>query len=190
MEEEPKDIIVLGAIKKGAKKFDKIRSKTDIEPEELNKILEKLEERGFIRVEKKKGFLGGEKIEIHVTEKGDNELQQRIHDIDQKLNQMLQLYKLGDKKKLEEFMGNNKSDFAMMMFFGMMNMMMFSMMFSMIGASMYDYVPQDQVPPGADNQFSDAGTDGGDGGMDGGDSGDMGGGLGGGLDGGIGDIGF
>ena len=47
MEEEPTDIIVLGAIKKGTKKFDKIRSKTGIEPAELNKILEKLEERGF-----------------------------------------------------------------------------------------------------------------------------------------------
>ena len=29
MEEEPTDIIVLGAIKKGTKKFDKIRSKLD-----------------------------------------------------------------------------------------------------------------------------------------------------------------
>jgi DNA-binding HxlR family transcriptional regulator len=188
MEEEPTDIIVLGAIKKGAKKFDKIRSKTGIDPAELNQILEKLEERGFIKVEKKKGFLGGEKIELKVTEKGDNELQQRIHEMEQKWNQMLQMYKLGDKKKLQEFMGNNKSDFAMMMFFGVMNMMMFSSMFSMIGASMNDYVPPDQVPPGADNQMSDA--DPGNNGMDGSDSGDYGGGLGGGLDGGIGDIGF
>lgn len=159
MEEEPKDIIVLGAIKKGAKKFSKIRDKTGIEPEELNKILEKLEERGLIHVEKKKGFLGGEKTEMRVTEKGDNELQQRIHEMEQKWNQMVQLYKLGDKKKLDEFMGNNKSDFAMMMFFGIMNMMMFSMMFSMIGASMHDYVPADQIPPGAENQVSDAGGD-------------------------------
>jgi len=159
MEEQPNDVIVLGAIKKGAKKFNKIRDKTGISPEELNKILEKLEQRGFIRVEKKKGFLGGEKIEMSVTEKGDNELQQRIHEMEQKWNQMVQLYKLGDKKKLEEFMGNNKSDFAMMMFFGMMNMMMFSMMFSMIGAPMHDYVPADQIPPGAENQPADAGGD-------------------------------
>ena len=162
MEEEPKDIIVLGAIRNGAKKFDKIRSKTGIDPQELNKILEKLEERGLIRVEKKKGFLGGEKIELQITEKGDNEVQQRIHEMEQKWNQMTQLYKLGDKKKLEEFMGNNKSDFAMMMFFGIMNMMMFSMMFSMIGASMHSYVPPDQVPPGAENQVSDAESGGGD----------------------------
>jgi DNA-binding HxlR family transcriptional regulator len=172
MEEEPKDIIVLGAIKKGAKKFDKIRDKTGIEPEELNKILEKLEMRGFIKVEKKKGFLGGEKIELHVTDKGENEIQQRIYEMEQKWNQMVQIYKMGDKKKLEEFMWNNKSDFAMMMFFGMMNMVMFSMMFSMIGASMHDYVPPDQVPPGAENQpadtgySGDAGGDMGDGGFD------------------------
>ena len=170
MEEEPKDIIVLGAIKNGAKKFDKILSKTGISPDELNKILEKLEERGFIKVEKKKGFLGGEKIELNVTDKGNNELQQRIHEMEQKWNQMVQLYKLGDKKKLEEFMGNNKSDFAMMMFFGIMNMMMFSTMFSMIGASMNSYVPPDQVPPGAENQMSDADA----GGDAGGDMGDMG----------------
>jgi DNA-binding HxlR family transcriptional regulator len=168
MEEEPKDIIVLGAIRNGAKKFDKIKSKTGIDPQELNKILEKLEERGLIKVEKKKGFLGGEKIELQITEKGNNEVQQRIHEMEQKWNQMTQLYKMGDKKKLEEFMGNNKSDFAMMMFFGIMNMMMFSMMFSMIGASMGSYVPADQIPPGAENQMSDSESGGGDMGGDGG----------------------
>lgn len=184
MEEEPKDVIVLGAIRNGAKKFDKIRSKTGLTPEELNKILEILEQRGFIKVEKKKGFLGGEKIELHLTDKGNNEVQQRIHEMEQKWNQMVQMYKMGDKKKLEEFMGSNKSDFAMMMFFGIMNMMMFSMMFSMIGASMNSYVPADQVPPGAENQMSDADSGAG------GDMGDGGDGFGGGLDGGIGDIGF
>lgn len=184
MEEEPKDVIVLGAIKNGAKKFNKIRDKTGISPEELDKILEKLEERGFIKVEKKKGFLGGEKVELKITDKGNNELQQRIYEMEQKWTQMMQLYKIGDKKKLEEFMGTNKSDFAMMMFFGIMNMMMFSAMFSMIGATMHDYVPPDQVPPGAENQLSDSGEGSGDtdGGMDDG--------MGGGLDGGIGDIGF
>jgi hypothetical protein len=58
----------------------------------------------------------------------------------------------------------------MMMFFGIMDMMMFSMMFSMIGMTMHDYVPPDQVPPGADNQPSDVGDAGSDGGDAGGDS--------------------
>ena len=181
MEEEPRDVIVLGAIRKGAKKFDKIKNKTGIEPEELNKILEKLEERGMIRTDKKKGFFGGEKIELHLTDKGANELDHRMHELQQNWQQMVQIYKSGDKKKLEEHTEVNKSILPSMMFFGMMDMMMFSMMFSMMGAQMHNYVPQDQIPPGAENQPSDIGDGGGN--VDGGD-------MGGGLDGGIGDIGF
>lgn len=52
--DEPKDVIVLGAIKKGAKKFDKIQKMAQIDPEELNSILEKLEERKLIEVEEKR----------------------------------------------------------------------------------------------------------------------------------------
>lgn len=172
MEEEPKDVIVLGAIKKGAKKFDKIRNKTGISPEELNKILEKLEERGLIKVDKKKGFFGGEKIELQLTDKGSNELEHRMHEMHENWERMVQMYKSGDKKKLEEYMESNKSMLPMMMFFGIMDMMMFSMMFSMMGSQMHDYVPQDQIPPGAENQPGD---------IDGGDAGgDMGGDMGGG----------
>ena len=58
MEAEPKDLIVLGAIKHGIKKFDKIQKMTKIEPEELNLILEQLEKRGFIQAEEQKGWLG------------------------------------------------------------------------------------------------------------------------------------
>ena len=46
--EEPKDVIVLGAIKKGAKKFEKIQNAAQIDAEELNSILEKLEKREFM----------------------------------------------------------------------------------------------------------------------------------------------
>lgn len=57
METEPKDLIVLGAIKHGIKKFEKIQKMTKIEPEELNLILEQLEKRGFIQVKEKKDYL-------------------------------------------------------------------------------------------------------------------------------------
>lgn len=171
MEEEPKDIIVLGAIKKGAKKFDKIRNQTGIEAEELNKILEKLKQRGFIRVEKKKSFFGGEKTELFVTEKGSNELDQRIFEMNQNWDRMVQLYKSGDKQKLQDYMDSNKSFLPMMMFFGIIDMMMFTMMFSMIGAAMHSYVPPDQVPPGAESQPSDVGDGGADAGGDMGDGG-------------------
>ena len=166
MDDEPKDIIVLGAIKQGIKKFDKISRTTNVEPEELNSILEKLEEKGLIKVEEKKGWLG-KKIEIQVTEKGSNELDERIHELQTKWNQMSTLYKTGNKQGLRQFMDDNRSFLPMMMFFGVMDMMMFSMMFSMMGMSMTDYVPPESMPDNADtgmDEGMDSGMD--DGGFD------------------------
>lgn len=164
MDPEPKDVIVLGAIRRGAKKFDKIQRETKIDPEEINSILEKLEERGFIKVEEKKGWFG-KKIELSVTEKGSKEIDERIHELQEKWNQMSQIYQSGDKQKLEQVMDDNKNFLPMMMFFGIMDMMMFSMMFSMIGMAMSDYMPAESIP---DTTMDDGGIDSGmdDGGFD------------------------
>jgi DNA-binding HxlR family transcriptional regulator len=62
MESEPKDLIVLGAIKHGVKKFDKIQKMTQIDPEELNSILEQLENRGLIQAKEKKGWFPQKKV--------------------------------------------------------------------------------------------------------------------------------
>ena len=154
MNDEPKDVIVLGAIKHGFKKFEKIQRLTQIEPNELNKILEQLEERGFIKVEKKKGWLG-EKVEIKTTEKGSKEVDQRVHELQEKWNQMSLIYKTGDKEKLKQQLDENKSIFPTMMFFGVMDMMMFSMM----GMAMTDYVPAENMPEGEDPGTDDGGFD-------------------------------
>jgi len=157
---EPKDIIVLGAIQAGIKKFDKIQKITLIEPEELNSILEQLENRKFIRVVEKNGLLG-KKIEIAVTEKGSKEVDKQIHELQTKWNQMSTLYKTQDKESLKQYMDENKSFFPMMIFFGVMDMMMFSMMFSMIGMTMSNYVPAENMPEGEDRDMDkgEFGTD-------------------------------
>jgi DNA-binding HxlR family transcriptional regulator len=160
MEKEPKDIIVLGAIKHGINKFDKIQKTTQIDSNELNIILEKLESRGFIKVEEKKGWFGN-KIEVIATEKGSKEVDERVHEMQSKWNQMAILYKTGDKEKLRQSMDENKSFLPTMMFFGVMDMMMFSMMFSMMGIGMSDYVPAENMPDGG---MDDGGMD--DGGFD------------------------
>ena len=69
METEPKDVIVLGSIRRGAKKFSNIQNETKISPEELNSILEELENKKFIIVEEKKGGLG-EKLNLKLLKKG------------------------------------------------------------------------------------------------------------------------
>jgi DNA-binding HxlR family transcriptional regulator len=163
MESEPKDLIVLGAIKHGVKKFDKIQKMTQIEPEELNSILEDLEKRGFIQAVEKKGWLGM-KVEITPTEKGTKEVDERVHELQSKWEQMSVLYKSGDKEKLKQEMEKNKSFIPSMMFFGIMDMMMFSMMFSMMGMAMTDYVAPENMPDTGDGGMDDGGID--DGGFD------------------------
>jgi len=149
---EPKDIIVLGAIRAGIKKFEKIQKIRHIEPEELNSILEQLENRGCVRVEEKKGFLGI-KMELLVTEKGSKELDEQIHAVQTRWNQMSTLYKTRDKEELKKYMDESKSFFPMMIFFGVMDMALFSMMFSMMGMKISDYVPSKSLPEGWDENM-------------------------------------
>ena len=147
MNTEPNDIIALGAIQAGIKKFDKIQKMTQIEPEELNSILEQLENSMFIRVAEKSGLLG-KKIEIIITKKGSIEVDNQVHELQTKWNQMSTLYKTQDKEELKQYMDDNKSFFPMMIFFGVMNIGMFSMMFGMIGMKMSNYVPTENMPEG------------------------------------------
>ncbi|MDH3488835.1 MAG: hypothetical protein OEL56_00145 [Nitrosopumilus sp.] len=163
MNAEPKYLIVLGTIKNGIKKFDKIQKITQIESEELDSILEKLEEKEFIQVRERKGWLGT-KIEITPTDKGLKEVDERVHELQDRWNQMSLIYKTGDKEKLKQEMDDNKSLLPTMMFFGIMDMMMFSMMFSMMGMAMSEYVPADNIPDTGEGSFDDSSMD--DGGFD------------------------
>ena len=160
MDTEPKDVIVLGSIRRGKKKFSNIQNETRINPEELNSILEQLENNGFINVEEKKGLFG-KKIELKITDKGSEQLDKKIVEIQDKWKEMQSIYESGDKQKLQQKMEENKSFLPTMMFFGVMDMMMFSMMFSMMGIGMSNFVGSENMPA---ESMDDGGMD--DGGMD------------------------
>ena len=82
---------------------------------------------------------------------------------------MVTLYKTGDKKKLKEYMDERRSFFPTMMYFGIIDMMMFSMMFSMMGIGMSDFFAGDpqgmeyandgDVGNAGDGDFGDGGFD-------------------------------
>ena len=163
MEEEAKDLIILGAINNGARQFNKISKVTKIKPQELNNILEKLENHGFITVQEKKGLLG-KKIELGITEKGSREIEERVHELEGKWASMRNAYESGDKQKLQQIMKDEKSFLPTMMFFGMIDIMMFSMMFSMMGMAMSNYIPTEDMSQFDDGAVSDSGMD--DGGFD------------------------
>ncbi len=145
MNTEPKEIIVLGTIKAGINKFEQIQKIRHIDPKEVSSILEELENKGFVKVEEKKGFLGT-KIEIGITDKGYKEIEKHVHELQTKWNQMSTLHKTEDKENLKQFMDENKSLFPMMIFFGIIDVMMFSSIFDMIGIAMSDYVPAESMP--------------------------------------------
>ncbi len=164
MDEENKETVVLGIISRGVSKFGKISQESNVEPKELELILQKLENSGLIKVNEKKGLLGT-KIEINPTEEGYREFERQLKILQEKWNQLENTYKSGNKQELEQKLKEDKSFLPSMMMFGIVDMMMFSMMFSMIGASMGSFIPAEDMGgmDGAaeDMGGSDAGDDGG-----------------------------
>ena len=162
MEGKARDLIILGAINNGVNQFNKISKVTKIDPEELDDILEKLEDRGLITVQEKKGWLG-KKIELTVTEKGSMEIEERVSELQGKWDNMKNAYESGDKQQLQQIMKDEKSFLPTMMFFGIIDVMMFGMMFGMMGMAMSSYIPSEDM-----SQFDDSASgDGlGDSGMD------------------------
>ena len=81
---------------------------------------------------------------------------------------MRNAYESGDKQKLQQIMKTEKSFLPTMMFFGVIDIMMFSMMFSMMGMAMSSYIPVEDMSQFDDgvtgDGFGDSGMD--DGGFD------------------------
>ena len=156
MDEENKETVVLGIISRGVSKFDKICQDSNIEPRDLESILQKLENSGLIKVDEKKGWLGT-KIEINPTENGYKEFERQLKILQEKWNQLENTYKSGNKQELEQKLKEDKSFLSSMMMFGIIDMMMFSMMFSMIGTSMGSFIPDNDI--GGSNMGEDGGSD-------------------------------
>lgn len=168
MEQEPSDVIVLGAISRGAKKFDKISKLTKISSGELNDILQRLENRGFIILTEKKGVFGPKK-ELNLTESGSKEFEERKFELEKNWNNMMTVWKSRDKQKLQQCMDDNRSVIPSMMFLGIMDIMMFSTMMSFMGMAMSNFIPDTQMY--GDTHVSDAGHDPGSSDYTGGDMG-------------------
>ena len=162
MNDENKETVVLGVISRGISKFDRISRESNVDPKDLELILQKLENSRLIKVDKKKGWLGT-KIEINPTEEGYKEFENQLKKLQEKWKQLENTYKSGNKQELEQKLKEHKSFLPSMMMFGIVDMMMFSMMFSMIGSSMGSFIPTEDMggmDDGADDVGgSDSGND-------------------------------
>ena len=62
----------------------------------------------MIILQEKKGWLG-KSVEIHATQKGQDELESRIAQMQDRWGEMIALQKAGDKGKMKGFMDDNRS---------------------------------------------------------------------------------
>ena len=105
----------------------------------------------------------GDKFSKQICQNLEIPNNKRVHELQDKWANMKNAYESGDKQKLQQVMKDEKSFLPTMMYFGIIDIMMFSMMFSMMGMAMSNYIPADDM-----SQFDDGATgDGlGDSGMD------------------------
>lgn len=133
--ESPNHFMVLDAIGRGLKSFDKIAKVTRLDKAQVELILNDLiEQRLVIRTEKK-GLLG-RKIELTLSHTGLQLLNSKKQELEKQMQQIQQWQSSGQTQQLQSYMDNNRMWMPMMLFSGIMNAMFFMSMISMLGMAM------------------------------------------------------
>lgn len=181
--ESPNHFIVLDAIGRGLKSFDKIAKVTRLDKAQVELILNDLiEQRLVIRTEKKGLF--GRKIELTLSHTGLQLLNSKKQELEKQMQQIQQWQSNGQTQQLQSYMDNNRMWMPMMLFSGIMNAMFFMSMISMLGMAMSpaesDLAGGEGAGTAADSGESAGAEDGGAGADTGGGGADFGGDFGGG----------
>ena len=97
MELDTNDLKVLGAVKKGLTTFGGIKNVMNLKKDELVKILDILDESKMIKSTTSVGLLGQKKLIIHLTDKGEQKIQEYLEILRKKWREMLDLAIAGRK---------------------------------------------------------------------------------------------
>jgi hypothetical protein len=181
--ESPNHFIVLDAIGRGVKSFDKIAKVTRLDKAQVELILNDLiEQRLVIRTEKK-GFLRT-KVELTISHTGLQLLNTKKQELEKQVQQIQQWQSNGQTQQLQSYMDNNRMWIPMMLFSGILNALFFTSMISMLGMAMTPaesgLVGGEGAGTAADSGESAGAEDGGAGADSGGGGADFGGDFGGG----------
>jgi hypothetical protein len=172
--ESPNHFMVLDAIGRGVKSFDKIAKVTRLDKAEVELIINDLiEERVVLRTEKK-GFLGRIKVELTISHTGLQLLNAKKQELEKQVQQIQQWQSNGQTQQLQSYMDNNRMWIPMMLFSGIMNAMFFMSMMSMLGMAM---TPAESGLAGGEEAGTAADSGESAGAEDGGAGGDSGGGA-------------
>jgi predicted transcriptional regulator len=178
--ESPNHFIVLDAIGRGVKSFDKIAKVTRLDKAQVELIINDLIEQRLVLRTEKKGFLGRTKVELTISHTGLQLLNTKKQELEKQVQQIQQWQSNGQTQQLQSYMDNNRMWMPMMLFSGIMNAMFFMSMISMLGMAMSpaesDLAGGEGAGTAADSGESAGAEDGGAGADSGGGGADFGGG--------------
>ena len=117
VELDTNDLKVLGAVKKGLTTFGGIKNVMNLKKDELVKILDILDESEMIESTTSAGLLGQKKLIIHLTDKGEQKIQEYLEILRKKWREMLDLAIAGERDQLDQMIKDNPFMVNMMVFF-------------------------------------------------------------------------
>jgi hypothetical protein len=133
--ESPNHFMVLDAIGRGVKSFDKIAKVTRLDKAEVELIINDLMQQRLVIRTEKKGFFRT-KVELTISHTGLQLLNSKKQELEKQMQQIQQWQSNGQTQQLQSYMDNNRMWIPMMLFSGIMNAMFFMSMMSMMGMAM------------------------------------------------------
>jgi len=133
--ESPNHFMVLDAIGRGVKSFDKIAKVTRLDKAEVELIINDLMQQRLVLRTEKKGFFRT-KVELLISHTGLQLLNSKKQELEKQMQQVQQWQSNGQTQQLQSYMDNNRMWIPMMLFSGIMNAMFFMSMMSMMGMAM------------------------------------------------------
>ena len=176
----PFDYVIMGLIRNGVSRaltFQKRLPKMSLR--KIASSCTKLEKRGLLTEDKSSLWKRISNWEVSLTDKGKEEIEKKIDELQEEWDKLVLLYEKKDKEKLREGMQANRNFFPLMMMMGITNGMMMGSMLGMNHMMMGDFMAE--VDYAYDAGFADGAAFAGEGG-DFGDAGGEGGGF---MDGGF-----
>ena len=133
--ESPNHFMVLDAISRGMKTVDKISAVTRLDRTEVELVLNDLVVQRLVNRIEKKGFLRS-KIEFMINETGNDLLNSKKRELEQKTKDIKQAYGNGNTAQFQLIMGTDRAWIPFLLFSGLLDVVFFASAMSFLGMAM------------------------------------------------------
>jgi hypothetical protein len=153
--DSPNHFMVLDAIGRGMKTAVKISTVTKLDNTEVELILNDLAVQRLVNRMEKKSFLK-RKMEFTINETGQNLLNSKKHELEQKTKDIKQAYGNGNTAQFQSFMGTDRTWIPFLLFSGLLDVLFFASAMSFLGLAMS---PQESSMAGDTGEASESASD-------------------------------